>query len=184
LAEGKGQGAAPRPPARANSWKRSGRSTSSMRLDAEAENRVADLDAASRRPPRRTGPGRSTLLGRIWVTRRGIHIDRIASRLADPEILDPRALPLRRPEGAAAKGEVRFDMVGGDFSTRRPLHLRDAHRAQRTDRPGAHGGRRDRARHRSEGRRSSERPEAPGSNASSPGSPSPIRRTRRAWNGA
>jgi hypothetical protein len=60
---------------------------------------------------------RSELPGRTWATRRGIHIDRIASawlicRFIDPKarfrFIDPKELP--RP------GELRFDMVGGDFS--------------------------------------------------------------------
>jgi hypothetical protein len=83
----------------------------------EAEKRVADLDAASRRPRRRTGPKRSPLLGRIWVTRRGIHVDRIASAWLIRRFVDPRArfrfIDRKEPP---RKGEVRFDMVGGEFS--------------------------------------------------------------------
>jgi hypothetical protein len=83
----------------------------------EAEKRVADLDAASRRPRRRTGPGRSSLLGRIWVTRRNIHIDRIASAWLIRRFVDPRArFRFVDPKEPARKGEVRFDMAGGDFS--------------------------------------------------------------------
>jgi hypothetical protein len=83
----------------------------------EAEKRVADLDAASRRPPRRNGPKRSSLLGRIWVTRPGIHIDRIASAWLIRRFLDPRArFRFVDPKEPPRKGETRFDMVGGDFS--------------------------------------------------------------------
>ncbi len=57
----------------------------------DAEQRVADLDAASRRPRRRTGPGKTSLVGRVWVTRRSIHIDRIASAWLIRRFLDPRA---------------------------------------------------------------------------------------------
>jgi hypothetical protein len=83
----------------------------------DAEKQVAGLDAASRRPRRRTGPERSTLLGRIWVTRRSIHIDRIASAWLIRRFLDPRArFRFVDPKEPPRKGEVRFDMVGGDFS--------------------------------------------------------------------
>jgi hypothetical protein len=83
----------------------------------EAEKRVAELDAASRRPHRRTGPGRSSLLGRIWVTRRSIHVDRIASAWLIRRFVDPRArFRFVDPKEPPRKGELRFDMVGGDFS--------------------------------------------------------------------
>ena len=83
----------------------------------EAEKRLADLDAASQRPRRRTGPGHSSLLGRVWVTRRGIHIDRIASAWLIRRFVDPRArFRYVDPKEPPRKGEVRFDMVGGDFS--------------------------------------------------------------------
>jgi hypothetical protein len=83
----------------------------------EAEKRVAELDAASRRPRRRTGPGRSSLVNRTWVTRRGIHIDRIASAWLIRRFVDPRArFRFVDPKQPPRKGEVRFDMVGGDFS--------------------------------------------------------------------
>jgi hypothetical protein len=83
----------------------------------EAEKRVADLDAASRRPPRRGGPGRTSLVGRIWVTRRGIHIDRIASAWLIRRFVDPRArFRFVDPKEPPRREEVRFDMVGGDFS--------------------------------------------------------------------
>jgi hypothetical protein len=83
----------------------------------EAGKRVAELDAASRRPRRRTGPGRSSLVNRTWVTRRGIHIDRIASAWLIRRFVDPRArFRFVDPKEPPRKGEVRFDMVGGDFS--------------------------------------------------------------------
>jgi hypothetical protein len=83
----------------------------------EAEKRLADFDAASRRPRRRTGPGRSSLVNRIWVTRRSIHIDRIASAWLIRRFVDPRArFRFVDPKEPPRKGEVRFDIVGGDFS--------------------------------------------------------------------
>jgi hypothetical protein len=83
----------------------------------EAEKLLAGLDAASRRPRRRTGPGRSSLVNRTWVTRRNIHIDRIASAWLIRRFVDQRArFRFVEPKQPPRKGEVRFDMVGGDFS--------------------------------------------------------------------
>jgi hypothetical protein len=56
-------------------------------------------------------------VNRIWVTRRGIHIDRIASAWLIRRFVDPRArFRFVDPKAPPRKGEVRFDMVGGDFS--------------------------------------------------------------------
>lgn len=83
----------------------------------EAEKLLASLDAESRRPRRRTGPARSSLLGRTWVTRRNIHIDRLASAWLIRRFVDSRArFRFVDPKEPPRKGEVRFDMVGGDFS--------------------------------------------------------------------
>lgn len=69
----------------------------------------------------RPGPSRAVdpdLVGRTWVTRRGIQVDRIASawfirRFIDPHarlrFIDPGS-PDQRP------GEISYDMVGGDFT--------------------------------------------------------------------
>ena len=83
----------------------------------EAEKRLAAFDAASRRPRRRSGPARTPLVNRVWVTRRSIHIDRIASAWLVRRFIDPRArFRFVDPKEPPRKGEVRFDMVGGDFS--------------------------------------------------------------------
>jgi len=83
----------------------------------EAEKQAADLDAASRRPPRPLAKGRTSLVGRTWVTRRSIHVDRIASAWLIRRFLDPRArFRFVDPKEPPKKGEIRFDMVGGDFS--------------------------------------------------------------------
>ena len=69
-------------------------------------------------PPTRVTRAAGRLRGRVWVTRRGVKVDRIASawfvrrfvdagarfRFVDPESAVPRA------------GELRFDMTGGDFT--------------------------------------------------------------------
>jgi hypothetical protein len=60
---------------------------------------------------------RSELLGRTWVTRRGIHIDRIASAWFIRRFIDPKArFRFIDPKEPARPGELRFDMVGGNFS--------------------------------------------------------------------
>lgn len=83
------------------------------------ETLLRHLEATSRRrrPGAPTGPASGTLVGRTWVTRRGIHIDRIASAWLIRRFLDSRArfrfVDSKEP---ARKGELRFDMVGGDFT--------------------------------------------------------------------
>jgi hypothetical protein len=73
------------------------------------------------RPPgrgRRPGGRRPDLMGRVWVTRRGVKVDRIASAWLVRRYIDPSA-PFRfvDPGDAATEaGELRFDMAGGDFS--------------------------------------------------------------------
>lgn len=96
---------------------------------AEAEKLVSSLDArlakkgATRAAARRRegGPGAAPgaeWRGKTWVTRRDLHIDRLASawlvrRFVDPEarfrFVDPKA---ERPRA----NEIRFDMVGGDLT--------------------------------------------------------------------
>jgi len=55
--------------------------------------------------------------GATWTTRRGVKVDRISSAWLIRRFLDPK--PKFRfvdPGARAAKGEIRFDMVGGDFT--------------------------------------------------------------------
>ncbi len=71
----------------------------------------------SQRRPRRPAPGRDDLVGRTWTTRRGLHIDRIASAWLIRRFIDPTAsFSFVDPKESARPGELRFDMVGGDFS--------------------------------------------------------------------
>jgi hypothetical protein len=58
------------------------------------------------------------LSGKMWVTRRGIKIDRIATAWLVRRFIDPAArFRFVDPEGDVKKpGELRFDMVGGDFT--------------------------------------------------------------------
>jgi hypothetical protein len=66
-------------------------------------------------------PGRrrpAELAGRTWVTRKGVHVDRIASAWLIRRFVDPAArfrfADSQSPE--AAPGELRFDTVGGEFT--------------------------------------------------------------------
>ena len=87
---------------------------------AQAESALAMLAScltpAKKAAPRERMP--EELVGRAWVTRRGVQVDRIASawlirRFIDPDarfrFVDPQEDPPR-------PGELRFDMQGGDFT--------------------------------------------------------------------
>ena len=67
---------------------------------------------------RRSGTdARSALKGRVWATRRGVQIDRIASAWLIRRFIDPAArFRFIDPKAERAPGELRFDMVGGDFT--------------------------------------------------------------------
>jgi hypothetical protein len=86
-----------------------------------AEGLVAGLEA--RLNPDASGddqaaPSRSEYRGRIWVTRKGIHVDRMASAWLIRRFIDPEAkfkfVPARgyQPENQ----EIRFDMFEADFT--------------------------------------------------------------------
>jgi len=59
-----------------------------------------------------------TLKGRVWVTRKGVHIDRIASAWLIRRFIDPEArfkfVPAKGYE--PKPGELRFDMYEGEFT--------------------------------------------------------------------
>jgi hypothetical protein len=86
----------------------------------QAEATLAKLEARLRTPSQvtvRKAPF-PDLIGRTWVTRRGIQVDRIASawlvrRFVDP---DARFRFIDVHEEAARAGELTFDMAGGDFT--------------------------------------------------------------------
>src|SRR5262249_2963180 len=85
-----------------------------------AEGPVSDLEqeAPSRSAPALRTPRLADLRGRTWVTRKGVHIDRIASVWLVRRFVDEQAtfkfVPARgyRPE----PGEVRFDMFEAEFT--------------------------------------------------------------------
>ena len=85
------------------------------------EARLSELED-SRAIPRTAGedcrPLAARRAGRTWTTRRGIKVDRIASAWLIRRFLDAEgAIPVRRSRRTRApKGEIRFDMVGGDFT--------------------------------------------------------------------
>ncbi len=89
---------------------------------------AAEMDLSSLkdrlRPPVPPAPemapafDRTALVGRTWVTRAGVHIDRIASAWLIRRFIDPEAsFRFVSPRATEARdGELRFDMVGGDFT--------------------------------------------------------------------
>ena len=65
------------------------------------------------------GKGRkSDLVGRTWVTRRGVKVDRISSAWFVRRFVDPKArLRFIDPKNEEIRaGEIGFDMVGGEFT--------------------------------------------------------------------
>jgi hypothetical protein len=92
------------------------------RQDAEAA--LAELDRQRYAHPdvTRSGPStaveREELAGRIWVTRRGVHVDRIACAWLIRRFIDPKA-QFRFVDARShvpAPGELRFDMVDAEFT--------------------------------------------------------------------
>jgi hypothetical protein len=87
-------------------------------LRKRTEAALGQLDAAERRARKASaGAPSGTLKSRTWATRRGIHIDRIASAWLIRRFIDPRAQFRFIDPGESRKPrELRFDMVDGDFS--------------------------------------------------------------------
>jgi hypothetical protein len=92
----------------------------------EADGRAAAEEALStietrlqkdRKEETRMLKAKPDLRGRTWVTRPGVKIDRMASAWFIRRFVDPKAR-FRFADPAAPKkdGELRFDMVGGDFT--------------------------------------------------------------------
>jgi len=76
---------------------------------------LAELEAPAAK--RGSRARRGSLAGHTWATRKGIHIDRIASAWLIRRFIDPKAsFRFIDPKEPVRKGELRFDMVGGDFS--------------------------------------------------------------------
>jgi hypothetical protein len=84
----------------------------------EAEAALAALEPAGRGAAGRASVAAEELRGRTWVTRRDVHVDRIASAWLIRRFVDPDAR-FRFVSGRRhrpAEGEVRFDMFEGEFT--------------------------------------------------------------------
>jgi hypothetical protein len=91
--------------------------TASQREDAmQAIERVAVLDIAPKGPNASTGV-RDGYHGRVWVTRAGIKVDRIASAWLIRRSIDSEATFVFVAQGdAVPRGSVQFDMFDGEFT--------------------------------------------------------------------
>jgi len=83
-------------------------------LVEDLEEKLQGEDAAAQSSSRIAEPPR----GRVWVTRKGVHVDRIACAWLVRRFLDPDAsfkfVPARRHR--ALPGEIRFDMFDAEFT--------------------------------------------------------------------
>lgn len=95
-----------------------GREVAQARIEAIA----ARVRAASSPPaggtPHRSRPDPRQIVGSTWVTRRGVHVDRIACAWLIRRFLDPEArFVFVSPSGYAPQpGHIRFDMVDAEFT--------------------------------------------------------------------
>jgi hypothetical protein len=76
------------------------------------------VNELKQREQHESGGGKETGTGRVWVTRRGIRVDRIASAWLIQKFIDPGATfrfvdPLSYVH---SDGEIRFDMYEGEFT--------------------------------------------------------------------
>jgi len=85
----------------------------------QAEALIGELELRIRKAPiHKARSGRGEYSGRTWVTRKGVHVDRIASAWLIRRFIDPDA----RFKFVAAKGyrpepaELRFDMFDAEFT--------------------------------------------------------------------
>jgi hypothetical protein len=90
----------------------------------QVENLVTELETKIRRAPiHKAQTEAGSYSGRVWVTRKGVHVDRIASAWLIRRFIDPEA----RFKFVTAKGyrpepgEIRFDMFDADFTHERDL---------------------------------------------------------------
>lgn len=90
---------------------------------AAAEEAVAAMERRLTRDRKETTQmiqANSDLQGKIWVTRPGVKIDRMASAWFIRRFVDPKArIRYADPSAPKKPGELRFDMVGGDFTHER-----------------------------------------------------------------
>lgn len=92
-------------------------------FDAPARKEAAAMwTALERRTGRPSGAGKAggarALAGKVWVTRKDVHVDRIATAWLVRRFIDARArFRFIDPAGEKPRpGEIAFDMVGGTFT--------------------------------------------------------------------
>jgi hypothetical protein len=87
-------------------------------LLAMLESTLREDPIMSSTPNDRPTPGIESLKGRIWVTRQGVHVDRIASAWLIRRFIDPDARFKFVPgkDHKPAPGELRFDMFEAEFT--------------------------------------------------------------------
>jgi hypothetical protein len=73
---------------------------------------------AKGRTPKGDTPERAQYQGRRWVTRRNLHIDRLASAWLIRQFIDKRPRFYFVADGETVEGGVRFDMFGAEFTHR------------------------------------------------------------------
>jgi len=83
-----------------------------------AEGMLRELEQAGRAKPKPLPKKSDTLTGKLWVTRAGVHVDRIACAWAVRRFVDPKACFkfVGDRNYAGAPGEVRFDMFSGEIT--------------------------------------------------------------------
>lgn len=87
---------------------------------ASAEEALATIEARLQKDKKketRMVKANPELRGKTWVTRPGVKIDRMASAWFIRRFVDPKArFRFADPTAPKREGEVRFDMLGGDFT--------------------------------------------------------------------
>jgi hypothetical protein len=87
---------------------------------AAAEKAIAAIEARLERTKvqeAKMSQAKPELRGKTWVTRPGVKIDRMASAWFIRRFVDPKArFRFVEPSAPRKDGELRFDMVGGDFT--------------------------------------------------------------------
>jgi hypothetical protein len=86
----------------------------------DAADAVGELERASRPQPERGAAGETAQVqrGRTWVTRRGVHVDRMASAWLIRRFIDPdaRFLFVDPKEHRPRADQVRFDMFDAEYT--------------------------------------------------------------------
>jgi hypothetical protein len=81
-----------------------------------SQNRHERLAKSS--PVKGSAPDLAQYQGRLWVTRRNLFIDRLASIWLIKRFIDKRARFSFVPEGESVEGGIGFDLYGGEFTHR------------------------------------------------------------------